>query len=95
MDPADIQTLIRSHYDAFRRCYEQGLARKPGLSGRVVVRFVIERDGKVSSVAVEDSTDLGDKEVVQCLVREYETLVFPAPLGGIVTVVYPIMFSPG
>jgi hypothetical protein len=33
--------------------------------------------------------------VVDCIVKEYEEITFPAPEGGIVTVVYPIKFSPG
>jgi hypothetical protein len=32
---------------------------------------------------------------VQCVIRAYYGLSFPQPEGGIVTVVYPIMFSPG
>jgi hypothetical protein len=36
-----------------------------------------------------------DGGVVSCVVRAFYGLSFPQPEGGIVTVVYPIMFSPG
>ena len=36
-----------------------------------------------------------DAKVVECIMAEYRKLRFPEPEGGIVTVVYPIMFSPG
>ena len=36
-----------------------------------------------------------DGGVVSCTVRAFYGLSFPQPEGGIVTVVYPIMFSPG
>jgi energy-converting hydrogenase Eha subunit A len=32
--------------------------------------------------------------VVQCILHEYRKLVFPKPDGGIVTVVYPVVFTP-
>jgi hypothetical protein len=36
-----------------------------------------------------------DAQVRACVVKGFEKLVFPPPEGGIVTVTYPIMFSPG
>jgi hypothetical protein len=36
-----------------------------------------------------------DPEVTACVVDGFKELVFPPPEGGIVTVVYPIYFSPG
>jgi hypothetical protein len=92
--PEVIQREVRSHYGVFQRCYEAGLARNPNLAGRVVVRFVIERDGSVQQ-AENGGGDMPDPEVIKCLVAEYKRLKFPSPEGGIVTVVYPIMFSPG
>jgi len=91
--PTKIQAIVRDGYGVFRKCYEAGLARDPNLEGRVTVRFVIGRDGKVIASKEQDPT-LPDDEVVQCVVEGFKTLVFPAPEGGIVTVVYPIMFSP-
>jgi hypothetical protein len=38
---------------------------------------------------------LARSEVISCVVRSYYGLSFPAPEGGIVTVVYPILFTPG
>jgi hypothetical protein len=34
-------------------------------------------------------------ESVACVIGEYRRLRFPAPEGGTITVIYPIMFSPG
>jgi hypothetical protein len=94
LPPEVIQRIVRQNYGRFRMCYEQGLARNPNLEGRVSVRFVIGRDGSVSNVA-NGGSDLPDNGVVQCVVRAYYGLSFPQPEGGIVTVVYPIMFAPG
>jgi hypothetical protein len=89
-----IQRIVRQNYGRFRLCYENGLRANPSLQGRVAVRFVIGRDGAVSNVANGDS-DLPDAAVVRCVIQAYYGLSFPEPEGGIVSVVYPIMFAPG
>ena len=94
LPPEVIQRIVRQNYGRFRMCYEQGLAKNPNLEGRVAVRFVIGRDGSVSNVS-NGGSDIPDSGVVQCVIRAYYGLSFPQPEGGIVTVVYPIMFSPG
>jgi hypothetical protein len=40
-------------------------------------------------------SDLPDPHVVQCVAQAYYGLSFPQPEGGIATMVYPIVFSPG
>jgi len=54
---------------------------------------VIGRDGAVSTVR-SGGSDLPDANVVACVLRTYHSLSFPAPKDGIVTVSYPLMFSP-
>ncbi|MEN9579285.1 MAG: hypothetical protein RJA70_2294 [Pseudomonadota bacterium] len=89
-----IQRIVRQNFGRFRLCYEKGLATNPNLEGRVSVRFVINRDGSVSN-AGNGGSSLPDSGVVDCTVRGFYGLSFPKPEGGIVTVTYPIMFSPG
>jgi len=93
--PAEvIQRIVRQNFGRFRLCYENGLRSSPSLQGRVSVAFVIGRDGAVSSVQNAGS-DLPDSAVVSCVVRSFYGLAFPQPDGGIVTVTYPIMLTPG
>jgi pSer/pThr/pTyr-binding forkhead associated (FHA) protein len=94
LPPEVIQRIVRQNYGRFRSCYETGLRTNPSLQGRVAVRFIIGRDGAVSAVG-NGGSDLPDPAVIQCVIRAYYGLSFPQPDGGIVTVVYPIMFSPG
>ncbi len=94
LPPEVIQRIVRQNYGRFRFCYEQGLAANPNLEGRVAVRFAIGRDGAVS-FAANAGSDLPSSGVVSCVVQSYYGLSFPSPEGGIVTVVYPIMFTPG
>jgi hypothetical protein len=92
--PEAVQRIVRQNFGKFRMCYENGLKSNPSLSGRVSVRFVIARDGSVAS-ASNGGSDLPDAGVVGCVVRSFGGLSFPQPEGGIVTVVYPLMLTPG
>lgn len=89
-----VQAVVRFGYGRFRSCYEAGLAKNANLEGKVSVRFVIERDGMVKS-SRDEGSDIPDTAVRDCVVHEFVGLKFPAPETGIVTVVYPIMLSPG
>jgi hypothetical protein len=93
LPPEVVQRIIRASFGSVRSCYEAGLASNPSLAGKVTVRFVIARDGSVSTVAA-DSQDLGDQGVIDCISRAFYTLSFPAPSGGVVTVRYPIKLTP-
>ena len=94
LPPELIQSIVRTHYDAFRHCYEAGLGRNPRLTGRIAVRFVIARDGHVSRSSIAGNT-LTDCRVAACVRDAFRSLSFPPPEGGVVTVVYPIMLEPG
>jgi hypothetical protein len=94
LPPEVIQRIVRQNFGRFRLCYENGMRNNPNLQGRVSVKFVIDRSGAVSMTA-DGGSDMPDQGVVQCVVRGFGNLSFPQPEGGMVTVVYPIMFNPG
>ena len=89
-----IEAVVRKNHGVFRACYEKGHGPKRHLKGQVVVRFLIDRDGRVSLSELEKST-LADEEATSCVVDGFRRLRFPPPDGGVVTVVYPMKFSPG
>ena len=92
--PAEvIQRIVRLNSGRYINCYQAALRTNPSLEGRVTVRFVIGRDGSVQ-VASDGGSDIPDTSVRQCVVSSFTNLSFPAPDGGLVTVVYPLMFSP-
>lgn len=93
LPPEVIQRIVRQNFGRFRLCYESALKNNPNLQGRVVVSFVIGRDGSVSSVG--GGGDIPDAGVISCVAGQFRGLTFPQPEGGIVTVSYPIVFTPG
>ncbi len=92
LPPEVIQRVVRENFGRFRFCYEAGLRANPSLRGRVVVKFVIDRGGAVG-LSADAGSDLPDSHVTQCVVRAFGDLSFPSPEGGMVTVVYPIVFD--
>jgi hypothetical protein len=93
--PAEvIQRIVRQNFGRFRLCYEAGLRGNPSLSGRISTKFVIGRDGAVMQSS-DAGSDLPDQKVVACVVRSFNALSFPMPEGGIATVTYPIILTPG
>lgn len=90
-----IQKVVRDNHGAFRKCYEGGLQRDATLEGLVLVRFVIDPEGRVSDATLDDRTTMPDGAVNTCMLQHYQTLVFPKPTGGgSVVVAYPIRFLP-
>jgi|GEM_PF-4409519 len=93
--PAEvIRKNVREKFGEYRKCYQAGLENDPELTGKIVVRFVIGRDGLVSNAAYADTSSMPDKAVSECVVSSFKKLKFPKPEGGIVTVTYPITFAP-
>lgn len=95
LPPVVIQRIVRASFDKLRRCYQDGLDRDPKLTGLVRVKFVIDTTGAVAAVVADSGSNMPDAAVVGCIVRGFGQLSFPAPEGGMVTVVYPINFDPG
>jgi hypothetical protein len=92
--PAEvIQRVVRDNFGRFRGCYEVGLRENPGLAGRVVTRFAIDRQGIVTT-AQDGGSSLANANVVACVVRSFYSLTFPEHEGGLVTVVYPLSLQP-
>jgi hypothetical protein len=87
-----VQRTVRLNHGRFRGCYERALGKRPKLAGRVVVKFEIGADGRVSS-ARDDGSDVSSPELRDCVVAEFTKLEFPPPGDGKVSVRYPLVFS--
>ncbi len=93
LDRTVIQTVIRRRLNEVRFCYEQSLARRPGLRGQVTVRFTIGAAGAVIAADVGRGT-LGDAPAEACIAAAVRRWVFPRPAGGgIVVVTHPFHFG--
>lgn len=89
-----IRRVVQRHINEVRFCYEQQLASRPDLEGRVTMAFVISATGAVQSASVASST-MGNSAVEGCISQAVRRWVFPQPEGGGVVIVssYPFMLN--
>ncbi len=93
LDRAIIDAYIRRNLAKIRWCYEKELNKNPKLFGKIVVKFIISKTGKVSSSKVSRTT-MGNQTVESCVARQIKKIRFPNPKGGgIVVVNYPFVFK--
>ena len=94
VDKEIIRRIIRRHINEAKWCYEQELAKKPDLAGRIMVQFTIAASGQVIASVLQNSTMQNDR-VESCTVEAVRRWQFPKPIGGgIVIVSYPFVFTP-
>lgn len=91
---SDIMQTVMKYVQNMRTAYNRRLYTTPGIMGKVMVKFAINRFGQVLNVHMESSTltdDLLDSAIVQ-QVRHWK--FDPILTNGDVTeVVYPFVFS--
>ncbi|MCI5072410.1 TonB family protein [bacterium] len=87
-----IARIIRNHLGQIRSCYERQVIRQPKLRGKIVVRFVIGLQGRVTSTSIAE-TGMNNAAVEGCIQRVVRRMPFPKPGGGVVEVVYPFTFN--
>jgi hypothetical protein len=94
LPPEVIARIVSYSSGPARLCYERALRANPRLSGRIEVKFVIDRSGAVSTAAEGPGSTLPDEGVIGCVVSSFLALSFPRPEDGIATVVVRLVLSP-
>lgn len=103
--PTPSATVVSGQYDTsvlrrhmqrelprVRRCYERALANHPQLETRLVVEFVIDKAGNVTSAGAPVRSN--DSYLDACVLAVIMKMQFPAPHSGSVRVRYPFRFRP-
>lgn len=78
--------VLRDRMFRMRECYEKGLSRDKKLTGGVSIRLLVGRSGKVDFVR-EVASDIADKEVVSCVLRELKDVSATTPSGSLFGVI--------
>ena len=93
LDKALIRRVIAQRRVEVQACYEELLRREPTAQGKVLLRFTVTPEGKVSEAAVRpEGTTLRDEKLHACLSGVVRSLLFPkgpAPFN----VTYPFAFA--
>jgi hypothetical protein len=86
------EAILKNHRD-FDRCGQAEHARtKRPVKGLVLVKFVVNGDGKVTESGFVHNTTKS-KAIAECLVRTVEQMKFPATFGAPVVSTYPFKFN--
>ncbi len=91
---ASIMRVVMQNIAALRYAYNKRLREKPGLNGKVTVKFAIDEFGKVIFCEVVEST-MGDPTFESQVVSKIKRWVFEKidKPGDVTEVVYPFVFS--
>jgi hypothetical protein len=93
LDAEIIRRIVREHASQIRYCYETELTRTPGLLGKIVMKWIINGEGRVMQAQVAE-TQMKNANVENCLATKIKTWTFPKPKGGgMVVVNYPFVFK--
>jgi len=88
-----VRDAIHAEHPRIQACYHSARERKPGLAGRLVLRFAIAEDGGVEELTIRDDSTVLDIPMRECILDIFRKLEFPKPEGGIVLVSYPFEFE--
>jgi hypothetical protein len=80
-DNIGAERVVAGLQGRFRRCYEQGLALDPGMSGSVTILAKVLPNGEVSTVAGSGNTGLSEA-VVKCISRALKDATFGSSPAG-------------
>lgn len=91
---ASIMRVVMQNLAALRYAYNKRLREKPGLKGRITVKFAIDEFGKVIFCSVVSST-MNDPPLEKTVVSKIRRWVFEKidKPGDVTEVVYPFVFS--
>lgn len=91
---ASIMRVVMQNLAALRYAYNKRLREKPGLKGKITVKFAIDEFGKVIFCQVVNST-MGDSQLETTVVGKIRLWKFEKidKPGDVTEVVYPFVFS--
>lgn len=89
LDKDSIAGTVNKNISDVTNCYEKGLNENKSLSGRFVVGWIIDKNGKVKDPKIAETT-LNNPTTENCVIEKLSLWQFPKPTGEVdVTVYYP------
>ncbi len=86
--------VVNAHLDEVRDCYERELLHNPGISGKILMEWLIQLDGVVRYAKVKFTNIGHSSDLHICIQAQVVTWNFPRPKGGEeVLVTFPFLFE--
>ena len=92
----DIATIIKSHRDEARACYDAAEKKHPNIEGNIDITWKLDPKGKVVETGVDDAkSDIHDPDLVKCIGDVIRKIPWAAsPRGFETSAQYPFNFHP-
>lgn len=92
----DIRTIILSRRDDARACYDKALKDHPGIEGDLDIKWVIDPQGGVTDIAVDQQkSSIHEESVGKCIIEVIKKIKFaPSQKGFETRAHYPFNFHP-
>lgn len=88
-----IEAGLAPHTQELSDCYMKKVGKRKFIGGHIVLHWDIKANGTITSVKMAES-DLGSREIEQCLVDIAWAATFEKPSGGDADFTVPLDFSP-
>lgn len=86
--------VVNTHLDEIRDCYERELLHSPGLTGKIVLEWLIREDGSVGYAKVAFTNIGHSSDLHLCVQAQVTAWKFPKPTDGHeVVVTFPFLFE--
>jgi TonB family protein len=90
--PVEVKKAIGEHKAEFKACYHSLLEKDKKASGKVVLRFTVDEEGKVEETVILNETSLPN-ETANCIADIVKGITFQKPVGGKARITYPWEFT--
>ena len=92
----DIRTIVLTHRDEARACYDKALKDHPGIEGDLDIKWTIDPQGAVTDAAVDQSkSSIHEDSVGTCIIDVIKKIKFaPSGKGYETRAHYPFNFHP-
>jgi TonB family protein len=92
----DIRTMVQARRDEARACYDKGLKDHPGIEGDLDVKWVIDPQGNVTDISVDQQRSaIHEESVGTCIMDVIKKMKFaPSQKGFETRAHYPFNFHP-
>jgi hypothetical protein len=87
-----VKAGLAPHAQELTDCYMKKVGKRKWIGGNIVLHWDIKGDGTITSVKMAES-DLGSREIEQCLVDIAWATTFEKPTGGDTDFTVPLKFS--
>jgi hypothetical protein len=79
-----VNKIFKDNRKSFKKCYEEVRKDKPELKGNVVLKVVLDAEGKVKKAYVEESeSSIHEQKIDDCMIKLAKSLSYPKSSKGL------------